>query len=300
MSGLYMKVIKTKRKIRTRRKSRATFGKSRATFGKSKATFGKSKATFSKTRKQKGGQNEWLEDYIRENHDKKLMLIIGAIPEQINKFIIPEGYVPVFVEDDPNQTTYFGREKLNKTPGFSEYPLIITTAPHGLPKQSFDLIIFDNGVIKFNPLTKHLITQYQSLLRDEKSVLVLDNIYKSAYLPMNIYLRDKGMDICMVGYNTQKDYCSENTFNLDTKNKLLQYTADIYLNGYKKLKKNDIMHVLAINLWDMFEMPSVIYENDIHIQELLDNPKPLSIMPTHIFHRNQSHHFPYIYITKLT
>lgn len=126
-----------------------------------------------------------LQQYINKNRQmgNKIMFICGATAEQANKFIIPPGYVPVFLEKDVRLSSYTDDIKsptyLNYlTKSFEEYPMLFPSSTFNIENLNgkFDLVVYDKGVLKYDPLTKSVINYYLQYLRDENSVLVLDNI----------------------------------------------------------------------------------------------------------------------------
>lgn len=254
-------------------------------------------------------------DYIKENTEKglKIMLIVGAVPEQRSKFIIPTGYAPVFIEDDKTFSTYSETiTPTTKEKNFSEYPLIIGTAPYDLPKRAFDLIVFDNGVIKFNPLTKTLINEYKALLRNAQSLLVLDNIYKASTQPFNIYLRTTpthtvNIDVVPLDLLNQEQISNQQIvvyprnkpiIHISTTTKLLEYTTQMYLNGTKKLDGNGLMNILAINLWEMFGDPAPeVLATCPSMETFIESPPRMAICLSNVFHSgNKTINLPYIYV----
>jgi len=255
-----------------------------------------------KKRRFNGGSQKLLK-YMEENtkNGYKIMLIVGAVPEQISKFIIPDGYVPVFIEDDNTFSTYSERiptAAATEDNDFSSYPLIIGHAPYGLPKHAFDLVVFDNSVIKFNPLTKSLINEYRALLRNEQSLLVLDNIYKSHTMPFNIYLRENSnreINIDVMPLDLLKSTPTQKPppiIHINTATKLLEYTTQMYLNGTKLLDGVGLMHILAINLWEMFGEPVA----EFTCPSLLETPPRMAICLSNIFHSGAPVNLPYIYV----
>jgi hypothetical protein len=244
------------------------------------------------------------------------MLIVGAIPEQQSKFVIPPNYMPVYIENDPQIKTY-GRDAnkgisantgVSVDKDFDSYPLVIGHAPDDLPKHSFDLVIFDNSVIKFNPLNKILVDEYRSLLRNKDSLLVLDNIMGSYTQPLFIYLRtpdlsidvitmDAGVPVATTTNKVVYYPSNKHIARIDTKTNLLAYSTQMYLNGTQKLDGRGLMHILAINLWEMYGNPVAdVLSEAPNIDVLLDTPPHMAICLENVFHRNKAVNLPYIYV----
>jgi hypothetical protein len=124
-----------------------------------------------------------LQQYINKNQQlgNKIMLICGATAEQANKFIIL--HAPVFFEHDIGLISYTNDIKVPTylnylTKSFDQYPMLFASDTFNYENlyRKFDLVVFDKGVLKYMPLTKNLINFYLQYLRDENSVLVLDNV----------------------------------------------------------------------------------------------------------------------------
>lgn len=257
-------------------------------------------------------QNTVLNTYIESNRGNghKIMLIVGAIPEQQSKFVIPPNYMPVYIENDPQIKTY-GRDAnkgISANTDFNSYPLIIGHAPDDLPKRTFDLVIFDNSVIKFNPLTKSLIDEYRSLLHNKDSLLVLDNIMGSYTQPLFVYLRmpdlaidvitmDAGVPIAATSDKVVYYPKNKHIERIDTKTNLLAYTTQMYLNGTRQMDGRGLMHILAINLWEMYGNPVADVLSEVpSIDTLLATPPHMALCLENVFHRNKPVNLPYIYV----
>jgi hypothetical protein len=127
----------------------------------------------------------------------KIMLIIGAIPEQQDKFNIPDNYIPIYLEKD-YKFTYYSKsiEIINriKTESFDSYPLLICdlfTLEERFPDIKYDLIIFDGGVCFHLELNVEKILGLFRLTYDNNSIIIFDNMY-------NMVLIDRKFDVDLI------------------------------------------------------------------------------------------------------
>jgi hypothetical protein len=124
---------------------------------------------------------------LQRTNGKKIMLIVGSIPEQIDKFKIPDNYVYVFCQDDFSLPGYrdnnfdklVSMSKYNLlTKTFVEYPIIYSYDIFGLKDfhKMFDLIIFDVGTVHWLSLDKNKLTNIFNYTFDNSSIIVIDNL----------------------------------------------------------------------------------------------------------------------------
>ena len=123
-------------------------------------------------------------DYISSKRDEgfKIMLIVGATPEQQDKFNIIYGYLPIYLEKDymfgyyPNSLEILDRLI---TEPFESYPLLVCDLfklEERFPEIKYDLIIFDGGVCFHLGLNVEKILGLFRLTYDNNSIIIFDNI----------------------------------------------------------------------------------------------------------------------------
>jgi hypothetical protein len=142
--------------------------------------------------------------FIQKLHDegKKSMLIVGAVPEQIDRFWVPRNYVPIFVEKDVRLGGEFGSVYISNHQvmtnllfkSIEEYPLInadlLTMHKTGF-QYLFDLIVLDFNVSYMLKLSIPVLLKIFRLARDNNSCVVLDNRTKGGHRPQGP--KDKGI-----------------------------------------------------------------------------------------------------------
>jgi hypothetical protein len=125
---------------------------------------------------------------------KKNMLIVGANPDQQDKFNIPEDYKPFYIETDflgsSSNETMVKENYKNKS--FDEYPLLLCDirdiAKH-FPDIKFDIIIFDNGVCSHLKIDV-LFIEYLINIKKEDGIIILGGIFNCSTLSDKNLLRD--------------------------------------------------------------------------------------------------------------
>jgi hypothetical protein len=121
--------------------------------------------------------------FIKKQRDsgKKIMLIVGSVPEQQSKFYIPINYIPIYSQASLIFDGYMSDIKFNcwenlikKT--FEEYPVLFTDIFDIKELQSlFDLIIFDGGTVYWINLNKLKLLNIFKYTYDNSSIVVIDN-----------------------------------------------------------------------------------------------------------------------------
>ncbi len=127
-------------------------------------------------------QNERVIEYVKKQrgNGKKIMLIVGAIPTQKDRFVIPDNFVPIFTEIIFGITWYSGAKFIHKeilTKSFEECPIIFydILSPELVELNiGFDLITFDKSVCKNLDLTSEKLTNLFKLTYDNKSLIVIE------------------------------------------------------------------------------------------------------------------------------
>ena len=125
---------------------------------------------------------------------KKNMLIVGANPDQKDKFNIPEDCKPFYIETDflgsiSNETMV---KENYKNKSFDEYPLLlcdIRDIGKHFPDIKFDIIIFDNGVCHHLKIDV-LFIEYLINIKKEDGIIILGSIFSSSTLSDKNLLRD--------------------------------------------------------------------------------------------------------------
>jgi len=154
-------------------------------------------------------------EYIERKRSEKfkIMLIVGSIPEQIDKFIIPPEYIPIFCEENYSFSNYPAHKSSIftnlETKTFDDYPLIVCdvfSLGTTYPNIKFDLIIFDKGVCIHLKLNRDTLLILFDLTFDNNSLIIIDNISNmtsfSPHEPLSSHepLIDLGSDLPFIKY----------------------------------------------------------------------------------------------------
>ncbi len=131
-----------------------------------------------------------INEYI--SSPEKKMLIVGAEPTQYKKFIIPEGFKPIFIEKDFNSSVSNSIKIIERyqTELLKDFPFLllpIEIVSEKMPGLKFDLIIFDGGVCYWLDIHKPFINYLISLKKDD-GVIVFDN--KSSSVGESRYFKE--------------------------------------------------------------------------------------------------------------
>jgi hypothetical protein len=121
-----------------------------------------------------------------EEVNAKYILIIGANPDQKDKFNIPSDYKPFYIETSfDGSSSDVSIVKTNyETKSFDEYPLLLcdirNIAIH-FPNTKFDIILCDNGVSRHLDINPQFI-KYLLNIKTENGIVILDYIATSTMI----------------------------------------------------------------------------------------------------------------------
>ena len=121
-----------------------------------------------------------------EEVNAKYILIIGANPDQKDKFNIPSDYKPFYIETSfDGSSSNVSIVKTNyETKSFDEYPLLLcdirNIAIH-FPNTKFDIILCDNGVSRHLDINPQFI-KYLLNIKTENGIVILDYIATSTMI----------------------------------------------------------------------------------------------------------------------
>jgi hypothetical protein len=191
-----------------------------------------------------------LKAYVSKNRKigMKIMLIVGAIPSQQEKFNIPKNFVPVYIEKDFKFEHYNGQDlkenfksirknMLTKSDSesnsFDKYPLILGDIFSEEFKNidvKYDLIIFDDDVCKFIDFNKDNLTSLFNLTVDNSSIVSIDGYDRYDNTISILEFNKKILDKNMQKYN--------NNIPVDNIIKILCYWI-IFILDINDIKNND-------------------------------------------------------------
>jgi hypothetical protein len=191
-----------------------------------------------------------LKEYVNTNREKgnKIMLIVGASPDQQDHFVIPEKYVPVYVEKDETFNFYGGFDPKNNmlTKSFNNYPLLICDVLelYKYEDVKYDLIIFDKEVCKFNNFTFESLINLFKLTFDNSSVIVIDPDIRRPIKQTNEYLLNLVSNLENI-----KKFFFKRKLELELElNKKYKYIKKYLYPNYPVLKNLDIDQLKALAL----------------------------------------------------
>jgi hypothetical protein len=166
-------------------------------------------------------------NYIKKNRKmgKKIMLVVGAIPEQSNKFVIPDDYVTIYSQNNFHLEDYFSltnylETKINSisnlfTKCFEEYPILYNDVFDIKKLESqFDFVVFDKGTCFWIGFDKNILLKIFKYTYDNSSIVVIDNL--SNAIPYNnstVIPTNDVMSVKMPMY-----YSNTTHFNIYTQN----------------------------------------------------------------------------------
>jgi hypothetical protein len=118
-----------------------------------------------------------INEYI--SSPEKKILIVGAEPTQHEQFLIPSGYLPMYIETDFGGSISNTKEITTRyeSESFRAFPLLLINIENILdkfPDLKFDIIIFDKGVCYWLEILKSTIDYFINLKKPD-GVVVFDN-----------------------------------------------------------------------------------------------------------------------------
>jgi len=167
------------------------------------------------------------------------MLIVGAIPTQIDRFVIPNNFVPIFIERIFGITWYKKTPFIHKeilTKSFEECPIIFydILSPELVELNiGFDLITFDKSVCKFLDLTSEKLINLFKLTFDNKSLIVIEG-FGTPGINYNDYLSKINDEIPRCPVNISQSHKIKiflDWFNLYFNNNININTETYYYNS---------------------------------------------------------------------
>lgn len=221
--------------------------------------FTNTKKILSNIVKKKLSRIDELKEYVDTNREKgnKIMLIVGANPDEKNHFIIPEKYVPVYV--DINDTYSKQHNKFENEP-FDNHPFIICNIIelHKYEYIKYDLIIFDMRVCKFIDFNLITLTNLFKITYDNTSLIIIDPEKEE---PTTCTITQNNL----IEYNNELD----KKIKFFVKNSTYKKRGNLHKFPCSLYKTNNVQIVIEyIIKWFKFMFNNNLYEYDIYYNNL--------------------------------
>lgn len=211
-------------------------------------------------------------EYIQTHrkNGKKIMLIVGSVPEQSDKFNILPDYVPFYCEDDIEFLYYTGDTTTLKhiswlnilTKSFEEYPLLFAYMFNSEKFYNmFDLIVFDTGTVYWMELDKNKLLNLFRYTYDNSSIVVLDN-----QTNMRIASKNPDTDAIILSSDKLPMYFSYTNYFTIMKNLNLWFQSNFSISETPKFKLiNHAIQDVDISEKLSEQLNTKYYDDKLHI-----------------------------------